>query len=85
MKDEGVSPSARTGDDTDELELWQSSFEERDDEVRGPISHWHERRRRYPRISRMALDSLTIQPMSAECERLFCGGRAYGDAPTKSA
>ncbi|ODA77193.1 hypothetical protein RJ55_06820 [Drechmeria coniospora] len=50
----------------DELELWQSSFEDGDSEVRDPISYWHERRRRYPRLSRMALDFFTIQPMSAE-------------------
>ncbi|OAQ58921.1 restless-like transposase [Purpureocillium lilacinum] len=71
VKDEEVSPADRNGEDTDELELWQSSFEDGDNEVRDPISYWHERRRRYPRLSRMALDFLTIQPMSAECERLF--------------
>ncbi|TDJ70675.1 hAT transposon family protein, partial [Pseudomonas putida] len=42
-----------------------------DGDVRDPLSYWHERRRRYPRLSRMALDFLTIQAMSAECERLF--------------
>ncbi|KAG7000877.1 putative AC transposase [Fusarium oxysporum f. sp. conglutinans] len=58
-------------EDTNELELWQSSWEDGDNDVRDPISYWHERKRRYPRLSRMALDFLTIQPMSAECERMF--------------
>ncbi|KAH7459997.1 hypothetical protein FOMA001_g19780 [Fusarium oxysporum f. sp. matthiolae] len=58
-------------EDINELELWQSSWEDGDNDVRDPISYWHERKRRYPRLSRMALDFLTIQPMSAECERLF--------------
>ncbi|EJP61382.1 transposase-like protein [Beauveria bassiana ARSEF 2860] len=58
-------------DDVDELELWQSLWEDGDGDVRDPLEYWHERRRRYPRLSRMALDFLTIQAMSAECERLF--------------
>ncbi|KAM5529050.1 hAT family dimerization domain protein [Fusarium oxysporum f. sp. phaseoli] len=58
-------------EDTNELELWQSSWEDGDNDVRDPISYWHERKRQYPRLSRMALDFLTIQPMSAECERMF--------------
>ncbi|EEU38473.1 uncharacterized protein NECHADRAFT_9940, partial [Fusarium vanettenii 77-13-4] len=32
---------------------------------------WQDNRAQYPRLSRMALDFLTIQPMPAECERLF--------------
>ncbi|KAM5527603.1 hAT family dimerization domain protein [Fusarium oxysporum f. sp. phaseoli] len=48
-----------------------SSWEDGDNDVRDPISYWHKRKRRYPRLSRMALDFLTIQPMSAECERMF--------------
>lgn len=58
-------------EDIDELEVWQASWEDGDGDVRDPISYWQGRRRRYPRLSRMALDFLTIQPMSAECERLF--------------
>ncbi|OWT42569.1 restless-like transposase [Pochonia chlamydosporia 170] len=70
VKEEGSSP-ARIDVDVDELEIWQSSREDGDSDIRDPITYWHERRRRYPRLSRMALDFLTIQPMSAECERLF--------------
>uniref|UniRef100_A0A0D2XSP0 HAT C-terminal dimerisation domain-containing protein n=1 Tax=Fusarium oxysporum (strain Fo5176) TaxID=660025 RepID=A0A0D2XSP0_FUSOF len=55
----------------DEYETWQGSREASDRRVRDPITYWHERRLKYPRLSRMALDFLTIQPMSAECERLF--------------
>jgi len=58
-------------DVVDELELWQSSWEDGDSDVRDPLEYWHECRRRYPRLSRMALDFLTIQAMSAEYERLF--------------
>ncbi|PWI64137.1 hypothetical protein PCL_12103 [Purpureocillium lilacinum] len=71
VKEEEISTPDCDDEGIDELELWQSSFEDGDSEVRDPISYWHERRRRYPRLSRMALDFLTIQPMSAECERLF--------------
>jgi hypothetical protein len=55
----------------DEYETWQGSREASDRRVRDPITYWHERRLKYPRLSRVALDFLTIQPMSAECERLF--------------
>jgi hypothetical protein len=68
---EEVSSPADMDEDMDELELWQSSWEDEDNDVRDSIPYWYERRRRYPRLSRMALDFLTIQPMSAECERLF--------------
>ncbi|OWT42252.1 restless-like transposase [Pochonia chlamydosporia 170] len=60
-------------DDTigDEYERWQSSHESTDKTVRDPIAYWHEKRLQYPRLSRMALDFVTIQSMSAECERMF--------------
>lgn len=51
----------------DEYESWCAN----DIETRDPIAYWHERRHIYLRLSRMALDFLTVQPMSAECERLF--------------
>lgn len=35
------------------------------------FQYWYERRHKYPRLSRMALDFLTIPAMSSECERLF--------------
>ena len=70
MKEEATL-SDDISEDIDEFELWQSSREDGVNDVRDPISYWHERKRRYPRLSRMALDFLTIQPMSAECERMF--------------
>ncbi|KAF1732560.1 putative AC transposase [Beauveria bassiana] len=72
VKDELADADRFDGeDDEDELELWQSSWEDGDGDVRDPLSYWRERRRRWPRLSRMALNFLTIQAMSAECERLF--------------
>jgi hypothetical protein len=67
---------ATQGDDSlepfeDEYQHWISNHESGDAQVRDPLAYWHEKRFKYPRLSRMALDFLTIQPMSAECERLF--------------
>ena len=39
--------------------------------VEDPVDWWWQRRERFPRLSRMALDLLTIPPSSAECERCF--------------
>ncbi|KAG6989601.1 hypothetical protein FocnCong_v021165 [Fusarium oxysporum f. sp. conglutinans] len=55
----------------DEYQAWQTDREASDGNVRDPIGYWITKQGRYPRLSRMALDFLTIQPMSAECERLF--------------
>jgi hAT family C-terminal dimerisation region len=55
----------------DEYEAWVGSPQETDISIQDPIQYWHDLRFKYPRLSRMALDFLTIQPMSAECERLF--------------
>ncbi|RKK10725.1 hypothetical protein BFJ65_g14720 [Fusarium oxysporum f. sp. cepae] len=56
---------------SDEYQAWQTDREASDGDVRDPIGYWITKQSRYPRLSRMALDFLTIQPMSAECERLF--------------
>ena len=55
----------------DEYERWQQDKASTDSACHDPIRYWHARRQEYPRLSRMALDILTIQPMSAERERLF--------------
>ncbi|KAG7403453.1 Acyl-coenzyme A thioesterase 8 [Fusarium oxysporum f. sp. rapae] len=55
----------------DEYQAWQTDRDASDGNVRDPIGYWITKQGRYPRLSRMALDFLTIQPMSAECERLF--------------
>ncbi|KIL55688.1 hypothetical protein M378DRAFT_90563, partial [Amanita muscaria Koide BX008] len=39
------------------------------------IAWWHGRRSVYPRLSRMALDYLTIPATSVDVERLFSWGR----------
>lgn len=57
----------------DEYQHWQMHPKASDVDVTDPIGYWHECRERYPQLSRMALDFLTVQPMSAECERLFSG------------
>ena len=70
-----VAPTTE-GDDSlepfeDEYQHWISNHESSDGQVRDLLDYWHQKRFKYPRLSRMALDFLTIPPMSAECERLF--------------
>ncbi|RYP70591.1 hypothetical protein DL769_004913 [Monosporascus sp. CRB-8-3] len=55
----------------DEYEAWQVTPRDSGVEVDDPLAYWHARRFRYPRLSQMALDVLTVQSISAECERLF--------------
>ncbi|KAJ3454851.1 hypothetical protein MRS44_013451 [Fusarium solani] len=58
--------------DHEEYNHWLSSPDTKNDPlVTDPIQHWWERRKDYPRLSRMALDLLSVPPMSAECKRLF--------------
>jgi len=58
--------------DHDEYDHWLSSPDAKSDPlVTDPIQYWWERRKDYPRLSRMALDLLSVPPMLAECERLF--------------
>ncbi|RKL20098.1 hypothetical protein BFJ72_g15093 [Fusarium proliferatum] len=68
----------------DEYQHWISNHESGDAQIRDPLAYWHEKSSKYPRLSRMALDFLTIQPMSAECERLFFSSRAYGNTSAKA-
>ncbi|KAK8013477.1 hypothetical protein PG991_009070 [Apiospora marii] len=56
----------------DEWDAWMAELPDPDDRyVTDPIVYWFIRRFKYPRLSQMALDTLTIPAMSAECERLF--------------
>lgn len=41
-----------------------------DGHVRNSREYWHSQRFEYPRLSRMAMDFMTVRAMSAECERL---------------
>lgn len=40
-----------------------------------PLDWWLQRKHQYPRLSRMAIDILSIPPQSAEPERTFSGAR----------
>jgi hypothetical protein len=55
----------------DEYARWQRDLSPTDNDIRDPREYWHAQRFKYPRLSRMALDFMTVQAMSAECERLF--------------
>jgi hypothetical protein len=55
----------------DEYEIWQRDKERLDSDVRDPLIYWANRQDRYPRLSRMAIDFITIKPMLAKCERAF--------------
>ena len=56
----------------DEYDHWLSHPDAKNDAmVTDPVQYWWGKRNEYPRLSRMALDLLSIPPMSAECERLF--------------
>jgi hypothetical protein len=55
----------------DEYESWINLYVESDDLVVDPFSYWTAQASRYPRLAAMALDVLTVPPMSADCERLF--------------
>jgi len=69
---ESSSLESSLNPDHDEYDRWLSSADaENDPLVTNPFQYWWQRRKDYPRLSRMALDLLSIPPMSAECERLF--------------
>jgi hypothetical protein len=55
----------------DEYARWQNDVLPTDRQIRDPPEYWHAQRFKYPRLSRMAVDFMTVQAMSAECERLF--------------
>ena len=56
----------------DEYDDWLSHPDAKNDAmVTDPVQYWWGKRNEYLRLSRMALDLLSIPPMSAECERLF--------------
>jgi hypothetical protein len=54
----------------DEYARWQKDVLPTDNAIRDPLEYWHAQPFKYPRLSRMAADFMTVQPMSAECERL---------------
>jgi hypothetical protein len=67
-----------TGDDNaaadDECERWKRSeprAEKGTEHANNPIQYWVALRDRYPSLSRLALDVLSIPASSCECERMF--------------
>jgi hypothetical protein len=73
-KDEArIRPCEKMDSDNaeDEYVRWQKEVLPTDSAIRDPLEYWHAQRFKYPRLSRMAVDFMTVQPMSAECERLF--------------
>ncbi|KAL9567664.1 hypothetical protein ACKAV7_008236 [Fusarium commune] len=65
----------------DEYSDWFRDVHKSDQNILDPISYWYERREEYPRLSQMALDVLSVLPMSADIERLFstCGRMVRDD------
>jgi hypothetical protein len=59
------------GGHDDEYARWQSYVRPGDPDVRDPIAYWISNQDEFPKLSRMALDVMTVPAMSAECERLF--------------
>lgn len=83
-------PRARSPDDFDQFlqppdyynhqrDVQRDEYEDyltiQPDECDRPLSYWSLQREKWPSLSRMALDLLSIPLMSAECERVFsaCG------------
>jgi hypothetical protein len=69
--DQQLPESPPTAVKGDEYEQWQLNREPGDKRIRDPIKYWIKKQDRYPRLSRMALDFLTIQAMSVKFERIF--------------
>ncbi|KAL9561247.1 hypothetical protein ACKAV7_014602 [Fusarium commune] len=65
----------------DEYSDWFRDVHKSDQNILDPLSYWYERREEYPRLSQMALDVLSVLPMSADVERLFstCGRMVRDD------
>lgn len=67
--------AVRVANGNDEYTAWCADETQKMAYCPDPIQYWYGLRFQYPRLSEMALDFLTVQPMSAECERLFSAGR----------
>ena len=55
----------------DEFDRWQQDTHPNDEAVDDPFQYWSLRQEEYPRLSRMAVDILSVPPMSSKPERLF--------------
>lgn len=59
-------------------DIWESFIEASPTEISTTALEWwceEKQRKRYPRLSRMAIDILSVPAMSAEAERIFSGAR----------
>lgn len=63
--------SSITSQDLNKYKQWQYNINNSNARITDPYKYWHTRQLKYPRLSRIALDLLTIPPISAECKRLF--------------
>jgi hypothetical protein len=54
-----------------EYEAWKVDRERANGDVRDPLAYWANKQDRYPRLSRMTMDFMKIQPMSEKCEIVF--------------
>src|SRR4029077_14136738 len=63
--DDSESPDAQS----DEFNRWQSLQPEK--AVTNPIEYWKTDKHLWPRLARMAFDTLGVQAMSSEIERIF--------------
>lgn len=70
-----MAPPAAADDDgvEDEYTQWRSEpcTEKGSSAAQNPIKYWLGMRDRYPNLSRLALDVLSIPASSCECERMF--------------
>jgi hypothetical protein len=71
-----MNPSARDNVNTEENEFpwWKRSepcAERGTEYANNPIKYWVTLRNRYPSLSKLALDVLSVPASSCECERMF--------------
>ena len=68
----------------DEFDRWQQDTHPNDGSVDDPFQYWSLRQGEYPHLSRMAIEILSVPPMSSEPERLFPGsGEMVGPKRTR--
>jgi hAT family C-terminal dimerisation region len=65
LSDDSESPDAQS----DEFNSWQSLRPEK--AVTNPIEYWKTNKHLWPRLARMAFDTLGVPAMSSEIERTF--------------
>jgi hypothetical protein len=72
--DSFIDPSATTNNDEDEYESWKRSEPvalKGSLNANNPIKYWIGLQDRYPNLSKLAINMLSIPGSSCECERLF--------------